>query len=140
MDPIPTLMGSSDRPSHPVVRLESDLVPQPRILSIADLGESTEGLFVRIDGAFSVGYLEGPPEADGNADDFWIAPEPDTVCGEDVSGCALIGDFLFDGNDDANNQPTTTLGEQFDSIRGLVNGFRDIYSIDIRTLDDLNRL
>jgi len=111
--------------------------PVPRLVTPTELGETTENLLVSIDEVVSVTYLEDPPGTPGNEDEFWVSRNASADCDFGVAGCALVGDFLFDGGDDDNDLPATVLGREYSAVTGLVNGFADRYSIDIRDLDDL---
>ncbi len=112
-------------------------VPAPRVVSPDAMDESLEGLFVEVRDVFVRGYLQAPPTGAGNEDEFWVAASDSATCTGDSPPCALVGDFVYDGGDSANNLPAAAIGDEFSAVRGVVNGFGDRYSIDIRTLDDL---
>ena len=128
-----------------VVVDRTEAVPQPRVVSAADLapdsdtGEALESLLVRLENVYVARHLSDDPQSEDEEDEFYVADSADGSCGGENPPCALVGDFLIDGGDDANNSPNAQVGEHYVSIVGLVNGFDNRYSLDVRSVSDLTQ-
>ena len=119
--------------------------PQPRVVSPDQLaprsasGNALESLLVRVEGVRVARFLE-PDFVESDAEDeFFVTDAPQEQCVGETPGCAMVGDFLYDGGDDANNAPSAAVNDQFVSITGFVNGYSERFSIDVRDDADLVR-
>ena len=128
-----------------VVLDRTEALPHPRLVTAADLtpdsetGEALESLFVRLEDVHVARYLSDDPESEDEEDEFYVADSADDTCSGETPSCALVGDFLIDGGDDANNSPNAEVGQTYSSIVGLVNGFDNRYSLDVRYTTDLTQ-
>jgi hypothetical protein len=92
-------------------------------------GEKYESHLVRVK---KVTVAVGPTSSD---DSFWVT-DSGSACSGTKPACTLVGDFYYDGRTD-NGKPAGKKGQTFSSITGVVNGYRDTYSLDPATDSDL---
>ena len=123
--------------------VSTDNAVAPRVIEPSELvtgaaaTDAYESLLVRVDDVYAIRYVEDGAPAAGVIDEFFVSHSPDDTCLGDQPPCAIIGDFLYDGGDDDNQEPATTIGAHYNSITGIVNAYQSSYTIDVRTLDDL---
>jgi hypothetical protein len=111
---------------------------EPLAITVADLlppganskVERLENLLVRLSNVTQIKRVSGTD------DDFWVSEDPSATCDGMGAGCALVGDYLIDGNK-ADAIPAITPGGKLTSLTGIVSGFRNLYGIDVRTLADI---
>ncbi|MCS6912386.1 MAG: amidohydrolase family protein [Myxococcales bacterium] len=116
----------------------AEVVPRP--IRQADLlggGERLESLLVRLENLTMQRQVPPPMGAMGE-DDFWASEDPMATCAGDAPPCVRIGDFLLDG-DKADMQPPFVPGGLLRAVVGVVSGFRDLYSIEVRSAADIFR-
>jgi hypothetical protein len=73
--------------------------------------------------------------AAGTSDHFWITDQ-DTACSAGAPNCAVVGDYCFDGGA-VDGKPAVKPGSTYGGIRGVVNGYKDKHTLDLRSTGDL---
>ena len=116
------VVGSGD--ASPVVVKSKDLKPG------SASAEGHEGQLVRLQNATS----KGPVNATSN-DFFWVSDDGD-ACTATAPACAQIGDFFYDGGV-KDGKPTAAAGTLFKTIDGVINGYKDAHTLDVRSDADL---
>lgn len=126
-----------DSPTDLVITGSAPVVPED--VTSQDLlgapGEKLESLLVRLKSVTMVAKVP-PPDAMTMEDDLWVSEDPAETCAGVAPKCARIGDYLLDGNK-ADGNPAFTAGGALGEVVGVVNGFRDTYSVEIRDLTDI---
>ena len=92
--------------------------------------EGQESQLVRVQAV----TVSGPVDA-ATKDAFWVTDDG-AACSGTAPACAQIGDFFYDGGV-KDGKPAVSAGATFSAIDGLVNGFKDDHSLDVRTDADL---
>lgn len=69
-------------------------------------------------------------------DYFYVTDEATEPCTDPLPACAQVGDFLLDNNK-VDGQPKFTAGGPLQSVVGVVSGYRNNYSIELRSPLDL---
>jgi DNA/RNA endonuclease YhcR with UshA esterase domain len=71
------------------------------------------------------------------SDAWWLAAKDATEkCGDKGHGCALLGDFFFDGGV-KNDKPAIVIGQVYASVTGVINSYKDNHTIEPRSDSDL---
>lgn len=68
--------------------------------------------------------------------DFFVVTDSGDACAGTKPPCAKIGDFCYDGST-VNGKPAATVGQSFSTVTGLVNGYKNDHTVDVRTDADL---
>lgn len=93
--------------------------------------ERLESLLVRVKGV-TMRRLVSPT----GDDDFFVTSDMSETCAAAQPPCARVGDFLLDGGK-ANGQPAFKADGNLSEVIGIVNGFANQYSIEIRESADI---
>lgn len=90
--------------------------------------EGMESHLVRVSGATVTALSSGD-------DSFWISDSPGQ-CDEAAPVCARVSDFFYDGGK-KDGKPAVTVGAKLSFVTGVVNGFKDQHTLDVRDDKDL---
>ncbi len=133
------VFNSQDEIERPLSIAISDLVPvEPLDIKTRDLiggkanaAERLENLLVRVKNV-TMRRLVAPT----GDDDFFVSDDPLETCQASAPACARVGDFILDGGK-ANGQPAFTAGGVLPWVVGVVSGYNNQYSIEVRDLSDI---
>ena len=76
-------------------------------------------------------------DASAVSDAWWLAPKDSSEsCGDKGHGCALLGDFFFDGGV-KDDKPSLTADQTYAGITGVINGYKNVHTIEPRRSDDI---
>jgi hypothetical protein len=114
--------GSGD--ASPVAVKSKDLKPG------STSAEGHESQLVRLQNATT----KGPVNATSN-DFFWVSDDGD-ACTATTPACAQIGDFFYDGSV-KDGKPAGAAGTLYKTIDGVINGYADNHTLDVRSDADL---
>jgi hypothetical protein len=70
------------------------------------------------------------------ASDFFLVSDSGDACAGTKPPCAKVGDFYYDGST-VNGKPAGTVGQAFSTVTGLVNGYKNDHTVDVRNDADL---
>jgi len=108
-----------------------DVKTRELIGGAAGPAERLESLLVRVQGV----TMRRLAAASGD-DDFFVSDEAGETCQAPTPPCARVGDFLLDGGK-ADGQPAFTPDGPLSQIVGVVNGFNNQYSVELRQPADI---
>ncbi len=117
--------GSGD--TSPVDLKTADLEPG------SSSAEAHESQLVRVQSVRVTGMYQA-----AKTDNFWLSDDATVCTGDTAKGqaCALVGGFFYDGNT-KDGKPTAAANDTFTSVTGVVNGFKDEHTLDVRADTDL---
>lgn len=92
--------------------------------------EMHESQLVRIKTATITGVVTG---AAGDA--YWATDDGNACTGTNPP-CAQVGDFFYDGSV-KDGKPAAAANDVFTSITGIINGYKDVHTLDVRDDADL---
>lgn len=126
IDQVSSLVITGSAPAEPL-----DVKTRELTGGAAGPAERFENLLVRVKGVTMRRLLA----MSGN-DDFFVSDEPGQLCQDAAPLCTQVGDFLFDG-DKADGVPAFTQDGLLSEVIGVVNGFRNNYSLEPRDASDI---
>ncbi len=65
----------------------------------------------------------------GSSDHFWITDQ-DSACSGTAPSCAQVGDYCYDGGA-VDGKPSVQAGTVYSAITGVVNGYKDLHTLDV---------
>ncbi|HPH26626.1 MAG TPA: amidohydrolase family protein [Pseudomonadota bacterium] len=107
-----------------------DIMPQDLIPGPGSPSDRLENLLVRVKNLYMRRTLAAMD------DDFYATDDVMQTCAAASPPCVRVGDFWLDGGK-ADNNPPFMADKQFTEIQGLVSGFANNYSVEVRSLADL---
>jgi hypothetical protein len=123
-----------DSPTQITVNGSGDISPVPvktaDLRAVSATAEAQESQLVQVSAVTVTGLIDP-----ATTDAFWVTDDGQTCAGA-TPPCTKVGDFFYDGSV-VDGKPTVAAGGTFSSITGLVNGFKNDYSLEPRSPDDL---
>jgi cytosine/adenosine deaminase-related metal-dependent hydrolase len=107
---------------------------EPRTVTTAELepgsqsAEALESQLVRVAGVTVAAKLPG-------SDAFWVT-DSHASCTGTAPACAKVNDFFYDGGA-TNQKPPSSVGQTFNSIVGVINGYSGDHTLEPRNDTDL---
>jgi cytosine/adenosine deaminase-related metal-dependent hydrolase len=122
--PTSIIVTGSNADTAPVDLKTKDLQPG------SSSAEAHESQLVRVKTAKVAAFVDATA-----SDDFWLTDDGNACTGA-TPPCTRVGGFFYDGGT-KDSKPAATVNDTFISVTGVINGYKNEHTLDVRTDADL---